>query len=160
MNSIYRIIKLDDFGDVISGVEIDHDISINSNTLKCIRIELPSDFKCTININCRNLSKLVISDSDEAKINLGNNILEELTCYFKVSDDNDDYELYRPMRYICDNYKYLFNNNYPMTIQNKCYLSEEELMEDINEEYYIYEDARGWWTNIYDKDTKEFICSM
>ena len=153
MDSSYKVITLDDFN------EFD-EITINSNIIKYIRIDLPIDFECVININCNNLVKLIISDSDSIKLNLNNNMLEELICYYSVYGEINDYELYRPMRYILENYGDLFENNYPMIVQNKCYLSEEEIMNDINEEYYIYKNARRCKTNVYDKYTNEFICCM
>ena len=153
MSLSYKVITLDDFN------EFD-EITINSDTIKYIRIDLPMNFECVININCDNLVKLIISDSDSIKLNLNNNMLEELICYYKVSDEQNDYELYRPMRYICNTYDNLFKNNCPIIIQNKFYLSEDDILNDIDEQYYIYENTRRWWTNVYDKNTKEFICCM
>ena len=153
MYSKYIVITIDDFDS--------DELTIDSDVIKYMRIDLPIDFEGVINIDCSNLTKLIIVDSDNVKINLNKNkTLEELQCYYSVSDERNDYELYRPMRYIIENYKDLFENNYPIIIQNDCYLSEEEIMNDIDENYYIYENARGWRTNIYDKDTKEFICCI
>jgi len=154
MYSKYTVITINDFDS--------DELTIDSDEIKYMRIDLPADFECVINIDCSNLTKLIITDSDNVKINLNKNktLIEELQCFYSVYDERNDYELYRPLRYIIENYKDLFENNYPMIIQNKCYLSEEEMVNDINENYYIYENVRGWKTNVYDKDTKEFICCI
>ena len=153
MEPIYFELTVDDFQESDS-IEVDDD------AIDHLRINLPFDFECRILIKCRNLTNLIIVDSDEAEIQLAPDVrLNFLQCFYSVSDDRDDYELFKSMRDVYDNYNHLIS--YPMIVQEDYYSSPRELMDDINEEYYIYENSRrGFWTDIYDKYTKEFICRI